>query len=249
MKKLILITFALLIAIAGLTSGITSQAVDTPKGATLNDFNPFGGKDGKGGINCLYSFSGTKKGADPGIAGRECSAETGLLNRIEQLMYIIAPSFAVLGIMLGGYKMMQDGYDAKGEGMKTIRGSIIGLIIVLSAFFVRNFIYTFFNSTFKDDNSLSIDNEAVKNIVGFLNTIAYQFLVPIGSPIAVGFVIWGGYLLITAGGNQKQINDGTKTIKNAIIGFLIIVFAAAIISIAQNLLGSFYGTVVAPKKP
>ena len=141
---------------------------------------------------------------------------------------------------------MQDGYDAKGEGMKTIRGSIIGLLIVLSAFFVRNFIYSAFNSTFTD-KSLNIQSGIVKDIIGFLNTIAYSFLVPIGAPVAVGFVIWGGYLLITAGGNQKQVNDGTKTVKNAIIGFLIIVFAAAIISITQNLLGSFYNDVTKQK--
>jgi Type IV secretion system pilin len=242
MKKLILLTFGLIILIAGLSAGITSNAA----GATLDDFNPF--RDG--GINCLYYFSQStaKEGAnvvDPGIgkdAKRKCTKDTGLLNRVESLMFILAPSFAVLGIMLGGYKMMQDGYDSKGEGMKTIRGSIIGLLIVLSAFFVRNLVYTFFNDTFTETN-LTIKNEVVQTIVRLLRQIAYEFLIPIGSPIAVGFVIWGGYLLVTAGGDTKKIDAGTKTIRNAIIGFLVIVFAAALVSIAQNLLGSFYGTL------
>jgi Type IV secretion system pilin len=242
MKKLILITFGLIILIAGLSAGLTSNAA----GATLDDFNPFN----SGGINCLYYFSQTTaldKGsvADPTIGKdtkRKCSKETGLLNRVESLMFILAPSFAVLGIMLGGYKMMQDGYDSKGEGMKTIRGSIIGLVIVLSAFFVRNLVYTFFNDTFTEKD-LTINNQVVQVIVKLLRQVAYDFLIPIGSPIAVGFVIWGGYLLVTAGGDTKKIDAGTKTIRNAIIGFLVIVFAAALVSISQNLLASFYGTL------
>jgi hypothetical protein len=250
MKKLILITFGLIILISGLSAGITSNAA----GATLNDFNPFG----SGGIKCLYFFTGTTgdgslnkdKIANPTINNGKatgkgdvgCTKETGLLNRVESLMYILAPSFAVIGIMLGGYKMMQDGYDSKGEGMKTIRGSILGMVIVLSAFFVRNVIYTLFNSTFTD-TSLTIASPVVQDIVNILRRIAYDFLIPIGSPIAVGFVIWGGYQLVTAGGDTKKIDAGTKTIRNAIIGFLVIVFAAALVSIAQNLLGSFYGTL------
>jgi Type IV secretion system pilin len=245
MKKLILITFGLIILISGFSAGITSNAA----GATLSDFNPFS----KGGINCLYYFSQTTSlngstvsdptlGKDGKDSPNKCTKETGLLNRVESLMFILAPSFAVLGIMLGGYKMMQDGYDSKGEGMKTIRGSIIGLAIVLSAFFVRNIVYTFFNDTFTAKD-LTINNEVVQTIVRLLRQIAYEFLIPIGSPIAVGFVIWGGYLLVTAGGDTKKIDAGTKTIRNAIIGFLVIVFAAALVSIAQNLLGSFYGTL------
>jgi Type IV secretion system pilin len=248
MKKLILITFGFFALITLLSSTIVTHAADkpAPAPATLESFNPFA----SGGIKCLYSFSQTtanKKAnvSDPAIgkgSTGQCTKETGLLNRVESLMFILAPSFAVLGIMLGGYKMMQDGYDSKGEGMKTIRGSIIGLVIVLSAFFVRNLVYTFFNDTFTATD-LTINNEVVQVVVKLLRQIAYEFLIPIGSPIAVGFVIWGGYQLVTAGGDTKKIDSGTKTIRNAIIGFLIIVFAAALVSIAQNLLGSFYGTL------
>ncbi len=214
---------------------ITSQAQSSkPSGTstTLQDFNPIK----SGGIKCLYSYSKT----DSGVQG--CNSNTGLFNRIEQLLFLLAPAFAVLGVMFGGYKMMLDGYDSKGEGMKTIRGAILGLIIVLSAFFVRNIVYSIFNDTFTAD-SVTINNNSVQIIVNILRTISYQFLIPIGSPIAVGFVIWGGYQLVTAGGNQKKIDAGIATIRNAIIGFLVIIFAAALVSISQNLLAGFYGTI------
>jgi Type IV secretion system pilin len=249
MNKILLLVFSLLVITIGFSSYTVSNAADTPtKGATLNSFNPFSGD--KDGIKCLYYFSGS---TDPknnisnptiknGNATGTCTKETGLLNRVESLMFIIAPSFAVLGIMLGGYKMMQDGYDAKGEGMKTIRGSILGMVIILSAFFVRNVVYSFFNSTFTG-GELTIASPIVNDIIKILRDICYNVLVPIGSPIAVGFVIWGGYQLITAGGDTKKIDAGTKTIRNAIIGFLVIIFAAAIVSISQNLLAGFYGTL------
>jgi hypothetical protein len=234
MKKILLfVIFAFLAITTIITTYTPINSVAAEPTATLSDFNPLGGK----GIKCLYSYK------DKNLKGFEnCNTDTGLLNRVEKLMYLLAPAFAVIGIMLGGYKMMQDGYDAKGEGMKTIRGSIVGLVIVLSAYFIRNLTYTFFNSTFTDEK-LEINNKVVEVVVNLLREIAYNVLVPIGSPIAVGFVIWGGYQLITAGGNQKKIDAGTATIRNAIIGFLVIVFAAAIVSISQNLLQGFFGTL------
>jgi hypothetical protein len=207
------------------------------KGLNLNSFNPLG----NGGIRCIYAYKSAGKPIE--LADKTVCTETNsLLNRVEQLLYILAPSFAVIGIMLGGYQIMQDGYESKGEGIKKIKGSIVGLVIVLTAFFVRNIVYTFFNATF-NDSKISIDNKTVDVVVNLIKDICYNILIPIGSPIAVGYVIWGGYLLITAGGDPKKVDQGTKTIKYAIVGFLVIIFAAAIISIAQNLLAGFFKTV------
>jgi Type IV secretion system pilin len=255
MKKLLLTTFGLFLFFAIFSININSFAGTDPKAplpkTTLDTFNPFG----SGGIKCLYAYTGKSKTGtvvDGNIGSstnkddpdkQKCTTEQGLLNRVESLLYILAPSFAVIGIMLGGYKMMQDGYDSKGEGMKTIRGAILGLVIVLTAFFVRNLIYTVFNDTFTDPEGVTIANNSAKVIIEVIKAICYQFLIPIGSPIAVGFVIWGGYQLITAGGDAKKIDAGTKTVRNAIIGFLVIIFAAALVSISQNLLSGFFGTV------
>jgi Type IV secretion system pilin len=253
MKKLLLTTFGLFLFFAIFSININSFAGTDAKAplpkTTLDTFNPFDG----GGIKCLYAYTNSSKNVVDGNIGsstdkndknkQSCTTEQGLLNRVESLLYILAPSFAVIGIMLGGYKMMQDGYDSKGEGMKTIRGAILGLVIVLTAFFVRNLIYTVFNDTFTNPDGVTIANNSAKVIIDVIKAICYQFLIPIGSPIAVGFVIWGGYQLITAGGDAKKIDAGTKTVRNAIIGFLVIIFAAALVSIAQNLLAGFFGTV------
>lgn len=204
------------------------------QGISIQDFNPFKG----GGIACLYYFQTNNTNA-------KCNQETGLLNRIEALLFNLAPAFAVIGIMLGGYNMMQDGYEAKGKGLKYIQGSIIGLLIVYSAFFIRNLVYQVLNGTFNTNGATAttINNVGVQAILKLLRTIAYDILVPIGTPIAVGFVIWGGYLLITAAGDPKKVSQGISAIRNAIVGFLVIVFAAAIISISQNIFAGLLGSI------
>jgi hypothetical protein len=206
-------------------------AVSAQGTITLNDFNPLKG----GGINCLYS---TDRINAPTAVGTNCKPENGLLNRVETILYLLAPAFAVIGTMFGGYKIMQDGYEAKGEGMKAIKGSILGFVIVLSAFFIRDLVFNVINGVLVTPNT-NYTNAGVKVIIDLLNTIAYQILVPIGSPIAVGYVIWGGYKLITAGGDPKQVSSAFATIKNAIIGFLVIIFAVVLVSISQRLAGAF----------
>ena len=208
--------------------------VPVSQAQTLKDFNPFAG----GGINCLYFFPSNN-------VQQGCTKDTAILNRVEGLMYNLAPAFAVIGVMLGGYNMMQDGYESKGKGLKYIQGSIIGLMVVYSAFFIRDLVYTVLNGTFNSTGATanSINNAGVQSVIKLLRTVAYDILVPIGTPIAVGFVIWGGYLLITAAGDPKRVSKGIDTIRNAVLGFLVIVFAAAIISISQNIFGGLLGTI------
>lgn len=198
---------------------------------TLTDFNPLG----NGGITCLYSTSYINA---PTTVATRCNPENGLLNRVETILYILAPAFAVIGVMYGGFQMMQSGYEANGKGMKAVKGSILGFVIVLSAFFIRDIVFKVISGTINTSNA-TYSNAGVKVIIDLLNTVAYSILVPIGTPVAVGFVIWGGYQLITAGGNPAQVKKGFDTIKNSILGFLVIVFAVVLVSIAQRFAASF----------
>ena len=51
--------------------------------------------------------------------------------------------------------------------------------------------------------------------------------------VLVGFTIYGGYMYMTAGGNEEQINTAKKILKNMAIGLGIILSASAH---GQNLL-------------
>jgi len=53
--------------------------------------------------------------------------------------------------------------------------------------------------------------------------------------IAVVFVIIGGYMYITSGGNAEQAEKGKSTVVNAIIGIVMIILSYVIINVIVNL--------------
>ena len=63
-----------------------------------------------------------------------------------------------------------------------------------------------------------------------------QIITLIGTASAVFFLIKGGYLYITSNGNPESLNNAKKTIKNALIGLVLILAASTIISVFQNAL-------------
>ena len=60
------------------------------------------------------------------------------------------------------------------------------------------------------------------------------FLLSIAGFVAIGFIIFSGYLLITAQGNEQQIEQGKKSLTNAIIGFIIALSGVIIVTTIQN---------------
>lgn len=53
--------------------------------------------------------------------------------------------------------------------------------------------------------------------------------------IAVVFVIIGGYMYITSGGNAEQAEKGKNTVVNAIVGIVMIILSYVIINVIVNL--------------
>jgi len=54
--------------------------------------------------------------------------------------------------------------------------------------------------------------------------------------LAVGLVIYGGWLWMTSGGDEQKIEQAKNILKNAVIGLIIIIFSFAIASFILNLL-------------
>ncbi len=64
-------------------------------------------------------------------------------------------------------------------------------------------------------------------------------LITLATPIIIFFIIYGGYLYVTARGNPEQIKTATTALTYAIIGGVIIIGAVAIGTIIGNLVGAF----------
>lgn len=63
---------------------------------------------------------------------------------------------------------------------------------------------------------------------------------------ALGFIVYGGFLYITAGGNDDQLRQGKQAITGAVIGIVVIGLAFAIVEFVARALGVDGG---APRGP
>jgi amino acid transporter len=65
-------------------------------------------------------------------------------------------------------------------------------------------------------------------------------LIGLAGLVAVALIVWGGFQIATARGNDEIAKSGKKTLTNAIIGLLIIILAYVIVSVVVN---AAFGTV------
>ncbi len=78
----------------------------------------------------------------------------------------------------------------------------------------------------------SVDGEFSSNITTLINS-----LLAILGLIAVGFLIYAGVLMVTAGGNDEQVTKARKIITYAVIGIVIIILSWSIVGFVAGLLG------------
>lgn len=70
-------------------------------------------------------------------------------------------------------------------------------------------------------------------VVGILN-----ILIVIAIPIIVFFIIYAGFMYVTASGNPEQIKQASRSLTYAIIGGVLIIGALAIAEIIKGLVSS-----------
>lgn len=81
------------------------------------------------------------------------------------------------------------------------------------------------------DNRLATTNI---NNPGSLVTSIISIVLAVAGAVAVLFLIIGGFRYVTAQGNEDSVDAAKTTIKNAIIGLVIILLAFAILQAVQN---------------
>lgn len=64
-------------------------------------------------------------------------------------------------------------------------------------------------------------------------------VIVLATPIIVFFIIYAGFLYVTAQGNAEQVKQATRALTYAIIGGVIILGSAAIATIVKNLVAAF----------
>ncbi len=77
-------------------------------------------------------------------------------------------------------------------------------------------------------------NSIEELLVGILNV----FII-IATPIIVFFIIYAGFLYVTAQGNAQQVEQATRALTYAIIGGVIVLGAVAVSEIISNVVDEF----------
>ncbi len=68
----------------------------------------------------------------------------------------------------------------------------------------------------------------VQSIATFITNLLYL--------IAVGYALYGGFLILTDGGNEEGVKKGKKILINAALGLLVIFLASSIVSFVLRLI-------------
>lgn len=79
------------------------------------------------------------------------------------------------------------------------------------------------------------------SIEGLLLAILEIFII-IATPLIVLYIIYAGFLYVTARGNTQQVEQATRALTYAIIGGVIILGAVALSNIIGGVVGSFLAT-------
>ncbi len=89
--------------------------------------------------------------------------------------------------------------------------------------------------------ALDISNPTQNPIAKFstfatLLNVVVPFITIVAAFSFLGLFLWGGYLLITAGGNAERVKQAQKTITFSVVGLIIIVVAYLIVNIIETVL-------------
>jgi len=73
-------------------------------------------------------------------------------------------------------------------------------------------------------------SEALKSSISPL----FSTMITIAAILCVLFVVFGGYYYMTSAGNPEKLERAKKTLRNAFIGFVVVLGAGALVAIMQN---------------
>lgn len=224
---------------------IKAEAATTPAAGTgtanpaaaTGTGNPSG--TGTGAILGAVAPGGTI--ADLNILKIDCLFEGSdcLVPRLTKALMNISVPLAVLVIMWGGYQYFIGGFDGKTNGMNTIRNAIIGLIIVSMA----NFVVTTLSSGINGggggfDGIVTGAKEIIKNL--------RSLLVSLAAGIAILVIMWGGYKYFFSGIDWQK-EDGLNTIRNGVIGLVIVFVGNGLAGTLEQVASGFQNTTTIPQ--
>jgi Type IV secretion system pilin len=99
------------------------------------------------------------------------------------------------------------------------------------------------NNPASSPSGVSIPNplKGSNTLYGFISDVIQNVLIPIGGILAVLYIMYSGFLMVTARGNEDQIKKGRLAFTHAAIGTAILLGAWIIATVIQNTISSLTG--------
>lgn len=66
-----------------------------------------------------------------------------------------------------------------------------------------------------------------------------RFFIYISAAIAVGFSVWGAYLMITSSGDDDKYGSGVKSFRNAVIGLILAILSLTAVNVVAQIVSGF----------
>lgn len=85
---------------------------------------------------------------------------------------------------------------------------------------------------------ISIRNPIGATSISQLLDRIIDYLILIGAPILAIMVLWGGFQILTAGGDPEKFSTGRKTITYAVVGYGVILISKGVSFIIRELFGA-----------
>lgn len=179
------------------------------------------------GIALIYGAPGADRGLS--TEGPGLSEEIyGIISFAKALL----ATFVVVMVIIAGIKTIaSEGDEEKIKNQrKSIVWLIVGVVIILvNRFVIENLYIQPVAAQLKGAEKGAITADNVKNIINLLMTVI-QFALGFVGLIAFAILIYAGGQMITNFGDNEAVEKSKKTIKNALMGIVLIIAAFAIVS-------------------
>lgn len=171
----------------------------------------------------------------PNPLGTTGSIEDLLINVSRGLIGLVA-LVATFMFIYGGIMMLTSGGNEKQveKSKEVLKWTAISIVIIVFSAAIIQFVL----------NSIGADSSTVGTVPGqslglgtnlqnsVLQTV--RFILGLLGIIGVIMMIYGGYMWLTAAGNEEKVEKGTAIIRAAVIGILIILFSWIVVSYIIN---------------
>lgn len=182
-------------------------------------------------IQVIQEFANTGVGLPLGktvvplIFGGGFSGLAGVIAGVINAIWLLISIIAIGGVVFGGQKyILAFGDETKVKQAKSvIINSLFGFAVAMLSLVILRFVATIIGApTIFPTLGPTAARDSVRDIIGGMLTLM--------SILAFGAIVYGGYLYITAVGNEEKAKRGKTTLIYALIGMVIVAISGALVN-------------------